>query len=173
VPPPRRNIEFKAPDPEPARSLAVCVSLGADDRGVLCQTDTYFSVPHGRLKLREEGRDAWLIYYERRDQAAARESRYNILPVGEPDQLRDVLSAALGIRIVVEKERRLFLWKSVRIHLDTVTGLGTFIEVEAVAAAQSDLTAEHHHTQELQTALGIQDDDIVDWGYADRLLALS
>ena len=51
---PRRNVELKATDPDPDRSLAVCLALGADDRGVLVQRDTYFRVPDGRLKLREE-----------------------------------------------------------------------------------------------------------------------
>ena len=51
---PRRNVELKALDPDPARSLAVCRELGAEDRGVLRQRDTYFRARSGRLKLREE-----------------------------------------------------------------------------------------------------------------------
>src|SRR3712207_5002758 len=50
---PRRNVELKATDPDPQRSLAVCLELGAEDRGVIVQRDTYFRVPTGRLKLRE------------------------------------------------------------------------------------------------------------------------
>ena len=50
----RRNIELKALDPDPARSLAVCRELGAEDKGVLRQRDTYFRTRAGRLKLREE-----------------------------------------------------------------------------------------------------------------------
>ena len=51
---PRRNVELKATDPDPAWSLAACRALGADDHGLIVQRDTYFSVPHGGLKLREE-----------------------------------------------------------------------------------------------------------------------
>ena len=51
---PRRNIELKASDPDPERSLAVVLGLGARDRGHLRQRDTYFRVTTGRLKLREE-----------------------------------------------------------------------------------------------------------------------
>ena len=51
---PRRNIELKASDPDPERSLAVVKGLGARDRGLLRQSDTYFRVKQGRLKLREE-----------------------------------------------------------------------------------------------------------------------
>ena len=51
---PRRNVELKATDPDPARSLRIALDLGAEDRGVIAQRDTYFRVPEGRLKLREE-----------------------------------------------------------------------------------------------------------------------
>lgn len=171
--PPRRNIEFKARDPEPRRSLAVCSSVAAVDHGVLHQTDTYFSVATGRLKLREEDRSSSLIYYERPDQAAARESQYRILRVSEPKEMKAVLSAALGIRVIVEKTRRLFLLDNIRIHLDTVTELGTFIEVEAVADERSDLSTERRCARDLQTAFGIEDADIVKQGYADLLLTPS
>ena len=47
------------------------------------------------------------------------------------------LSETLGVDVVVEKRRHLLLWKTVRIHLDEVTGLGSFVELEAVAGAGS------------------------------------
>lgn len=53
-----RNIELKARDPDPARSLQLSLSLGAKDQGWLQQLDTYFRVAHGRLKLREQGGNA-------------------------------------------------------------------------------------------------------------------
>ena len=36
-----------------------------------------------------------------------------------------------GTLVVVEKRRRLLLWEGVRIHLDEVEGLGSFVELEA------------------------------------------
>src|ERR687887_292601 len=64
--PPRRNVELKARDPDPERSLARARALGAEDRGELRQRDTYFDAPSGRLKLREqEPGGAELIAYER------------------------------------------------------------------------------------------------------------
>src|SRR5215207_1233592 len=137
---PRRNIELKALDPDPARSLAVCRELGAEDRGMLRQRDTYFRARRGRLKLREEEPGgATLIQYERPDAAHARESRYRLAAVPDPDELRASLDAALGTLVVVAKERHLLLWDGVRIHLDTVDGLGSFVELEGVAAGDSDL----------------------------------
>jgi homotetrameric cytidine deaminase len=166
---PRRNIELKAFDPDPARSLAVCRELGADDKGVLRQRDTYFKARSGRLKLREEeGGGAVLIQYDRPDDAVARESRYRLTRVEDPDDLRASLDAALGTLVVVDKERHLFLWDGVRIHLDTVEGLGSFVELEGVAAPESDLGPEREKVARLQDELGLGE-ALAD-SYSDRLL---
>ena len=166
---PRRNVELKALDPDPARSLAVCRELGAEDRGVLRQRDTYFRARAGRLKLREqEPGGATLIQYDRPDAAAARESRYRVARVADPDELRASLDAALGTLVVVDKERHLLLWEGVRIHLDTVAGLGSFVELEAVAPPESDLGLEREKVTHLQRALGIE--EVLTDSYSDRLL---
>jgi homotetrameric cytidine deaminase len=165
----RRNVELKALDPDPARSLAVCRELGAEDRGVLRQRDTYFRARAGRLKLREEEPGgAVLIQYDRPDAAEARESRYRLTRVEDPDDLRESLDDALGTLVVVEKERRLLLWDGVRIHLDTVDGLGSFVELEGVAPPESDLEPEREKVARLQQALGIA--DVLTDSYSDRLL---
>lgn len=165
---PRRNVELKALDPDPARSLAVCRELGAEDRGVLRQRDTYFRTRAGRLKLREEDGSAVLIQYDRPDAAVARESRYRLTRVDDPDDLRASLDAALGTLVVVDKERHLLLWEGVRIHLDTVEGLGSFVELEGVAPPESDLGPEREKVAHLQRALGIG--EVLTDSYSDRLL---
>ncbi len=150
----------------------VCESLGAEDRGVLVQRDTYFNAHNGRLKLREEeGAAPHLIAYERPDRAGRRESRYRIVEVARVEELKASLVAALGIKVVVAKERRLFLWESnVRIHLDQVEGLGSFIEFEAVAPADSDLSQEESQATQLRTAFEIDDADVIGGSYCDLAL---
>jgi adenylate cyclase class 2 len=169
---PRRNIELKARDPDPDRSLEVCRALGVEDHGEISQRDTYFEVARGGLKLREEQPGApHLIQFERANEPQQRESRYRIIEVDDGAVLRAALSAAVGIRGVVAKRRRLFLWHDVRIHLDDVEQLGTFIELEAVAPPDSDLTHEHRLISELRDALGITSERLVAIGYAEQLLA--
>jgi homotetrameric cytidine deaminase len=169
--PPRRNVEFKATDPDPARSLEICRRLGAEDRGVLHQRDTYFRVPSGRLKLREEEPGgATLVQYDRVDAAEARESRYRLVPIADPVGTRAALDAALGTLAVVEKARHLFLWEGVRIHLDDVTGLGSFIELEGVAEDGSDLLAEFERVTRLTEALEIAPERILRTSYSDQIL---
>jgi adenylate cyclase class 2 len=167
---PRRNIELKARDPDPSASLEVCRALGAADHGEIRQRDTYFNVTRGGLKLREEspGRPH-LIQFVRANEPQQRESQYRIIEVDNGSVLRAALTEAIGIREVVEKRRRLLLWRDVRIHLDRVEQLGDFIELEAVAPADSDLTAEHRLIEELRAALSITDERLVSLGYAALL----
>jgi homotetrameric cytidine deaminase len=169
----RRNVELKAHDPDPGRTLERALAAGAEDRGLLRQRDTYFAVARGRLKLREEEPGgATLIAYERPDQASERISDYRLVPVSEPDALREALAASSGVSAVVEKRRRLLIWEgTVRIHLDGVSGLGTFVELEAVAEPGSDLERERAQVARLRELLDIRDEDLREGSYADDLPA--
>jgi homotetrameric cytidine deaminase len=159
------NQEVKAADPQPDRTLALALGLGAEDRGVLRQRDTYFRAGSGRLKLREEEPGgATLVQYDRPDGARARESRYRLVPVEHGERLREALDAALGTLVVVDKERRLLLWEGVRIHLDRVSGLGTFVELEDVGADDAA------RVDELRRTLEIAPENVLADSYSDRLL---
>ena len=168
----RMNVELKARDPDPDATGARCLALGAEDRGVLRQRDTYFAAPRGRLKLREQGRpDDQLVAYRRPDATEPAQSAYRLVPVGDPDALREALDAALGTVVVVAKRRRLFMWENVRIHLDEVEGLGTFLELEALVGEGEDaLGAARDKVTRLRAELAVQDGALVSAGYADLLL---
>jgi adenylate cyclase class IV len=167
---PARNLELKALDPEPAATREAALALGAEDAGVLVQRDTYFHAVQGRLKLREiDGAVAELISYARADVSGPKVSHYRVVPVFDPAALAAALADALGVRVVVDKRRELLLWRDVRIHLDTVAGLGTFVEVEAVAAGPEGLRGREADVATLREALGLTDDRLVARGYADLL----
>lgn len=166
-----RNVELKALDPDRSATLARCIDAGASDQGLLRQRDTYFAAPLGRLKLREDpagARAAVLVAYRRADMASVRLSAYHLVDVPDPPALLEALGATLGVIGVIEKERLLFLWEeTVRIHLDTVTGLGDFVEIEAAAVEGSHLVREHDQVARLQALLGIDAEDIVSRGYLE------
>jgi adenylate cyclase class IV len=166
----QRNLEVKAIDPDPRATLEAALGLGAEDRGLLHQRDTYFHAVIGRLKLREAPpRPAELIAYDRAELAGPKVSLYRVVPVADHVALIDALSDSLGVRCVVEKARRLLLWRNVRIHLDRVTGLGHFVELEAVATAPGGLEVERDRVEQLREVLGIADERLVSRGYADLL----
>jgi adenylate cyclase class 2 len=168
-----RNLELKARQAHLAAARAAALGLGARPAGIEEQTDTYFRVPNGRLKLREiAGQPAVLIFYERPDERLARLSTYRLIPAPQPDLLREALTAALGVRGVVRKRREILLWHNVRIHLDEVAGLGTFVEFEAVLGPGDDEQTAAARLEQLGTALQINAADRLGTSYAD-LLGLS
>ncbi len=169
----RRNIELKSKcgNLELARDAAM--RLGARDGGVLEQTDTYFQCTTGRLKLRETaGRAAELIAYARADRVEARGSDYYLVPVQSPGPLKRSLASALGVRVVVVKRRELLLWHNVRIHLDQVEGLGTFVEFEAVLGDGEDETTGRDRVATLSLALTLRPEDRIATSYSNLIEAL-
>ena len=175
---PQRNLEIKARDPDPALSLSRALALGAEDRGEITQRDTYFGRTAGRLKLREQSPgDAELIEYRRPDEAGPRASDYRLVPVSDPDALREALDAALGTLVVVEKRRRLLLWEGVRIHLDEVEGLGSFLELEATDAdrdrsgpGRPGPSRTAAKVDRLRADLDVPDERLIAGSYSDLLL---
>ncbi|HSC04689.1 MAG TPA: cytidine deaminase [Solirubrobacteraceae bacterium] len=163
------NVELKARDPNPEVTTARCLNLGAVDQGALRQTDTYFMARRGRLKLRsQDGGGSELIAYLRPDAADTSESTYVRAPATE--SVVEALGAALGKTVVVSKRRRLFVWEGVRIHLDDVEGLGSFIEFEAMLPDAGDLETARAKVARLCSELGIEDGALVSVGYADLLM---
>ncbi len=163
-----RNLERKARCADLAAAARVVQGLGARCQGVLEQTDVYFHVPHGRLKLRTiEGQQAVLIWYQRPDEKTARWSRYHLVPVSDQAGMRAALAAALGERGQVNKRRSLWLWHNVRIHFDDVEGLGTFLEFEAVMAEGDDEETARRRLAELSAALGLTEADDLAGSYGD------
>jgi adenylate cyclase class IV len=166
-----RNLEIKAIDPDPEATFAAALELGAHDQGVLRQRDTYFHAVQGRLKLREAPpQPPELIAYARAERAGPKVSLYRVVPVADHIALSDALADSLGVRAVVEKVRRLLLWRNIRIHLDRVAQLGDFVEIEAVATSPGGLEVERDRVEELCVALGIADERLVALGYADLLI---
>lgn len=134
------NVEFKAElrDLELARSI--CRQLGATHAGDLRQVDTYFKVASGRLKKREitypsepeAAADVEFIFYDRPDQTSPRLSHFVVYD--EQTARERFGTRGLPIELTVAKHRCLFLTGPVRIHLDTVDDLGTFMEFEAIVS---------------------------------------
>ena len=137
-----RNIEIKArldDGIEALLPLARAVAGGAEP-DTIDQDDSFYAVPHGRLKLRRfaDG-TAELIHYTRGDRADAKASEYVRVAVPDAAALHEALQRANGLVGRVRKRRWLLLAGSTRIHLDRVEGLGDFMELEVVLRdGQSD-----------------------------------
>lgn len=167
----RCNVELKARLASLDAARQVAASLATERLTDQHQIDTYFHCHHGRLKLREiSDAPAQLISYQREDATAATPSRYFLIDVPDPVAMRDGLTAALGILVQVEKRREIYFYKNVRIHLDQVTQLGTFLEFEAVLESEAQIAEGEAVVAWLQTQFAIGPQDLLTSSYSDMLL---
>ncbi|HEV3144373.1 MAG TPA: class IV adenylate cyclase [Gemmataceae bacterium] len=164
------NIELKARIRNAPEQRRYVEALAGASSEVFDQVDTFFHVPHGRLKLREsKPGGAELIFYQRANQAAVKKSVYSRIPIDHPEELGHALAEALGIAGVVRKTRRLYLVGQTRIHWDEVEGLGEFLELEVVLhPGQADEDGSRI-AGELREQLGIYDEDLIAGAYVDLL----
>lgn len=169
-PQPGRNIEIKARVADLAGLEARAAALADSGPVVIEQTDTFYDVPHGRLKLRvfQDG-SGELIAYQRPDRLEPTGSEYTIFPAPEPALLHEALASALGVRGVVRKSRTLYLAGQTRIHLDRVERLGAFAELEVVLAPGESPEAGREIADRLMAELGIAASDLVEPAYIDLL----
>jgi len=134
------------------------------------QKDTFFNVPNGRLKLRETEKGAWLIPYIREDSPIARSSNYALLQINDDlKNTMEILKNMFGIGAVVQKSRKIYMHENVRIHLDTVDNLGTFIELEGVVSTDNDRSASKQKVERLMKLLDIKQEDLLRHAYVDML----
>jgi predicted adenylyl cyclase CyaB len=163
------NFEFKAhlEDATPVR--ATLKRLRARFLGTDHQVDTYFRVPAGRLKIREGRLENSLIFYQRTNSAHARRSLVEMMLLPRRNSVRAILARALGVLAVVDKRREIYFVGNVKIHLDRVRGLGTFLEVEAMTRS-GDLEKVRAQAVKFQKLFHIAPKDIVPQSYSDLIL---
>jgi predicted adenylyl cyclase CyaB len=164
------NIEIKARSKSHEAIREILRSQNADFRGIDHQIDTYFNVANGRLKLREGSIENHLIHYSRENIAGSKQSNVTLYDSDPESSLKEVLTKALGVLVVVDKKREIYFIDNVKFHIDSVEGLGTFIEIEAIAT-DGDIPKEKLQEQcdEYMKLLGIKKDDLVAVSYSDLL----
>ena len=165
------NIEIKARAADPSLVRNYLISHGAEFRGLDLQTDTYFNVRNGRLKLREGNIENNLIYYVRPDQSGPKHSDFTLISFPSPDPIKKVLTKSLGVLAVVRKKREIYYIGNVKFHIDELEELGTFIEIEAGNLLQ-DLPVEKLREQcdYYMKELKIEEKDLVDVSYSDMII---
>ena len=167
-----RNIEIKARIDDIEALLPPARALAGADAELIAQDDSFFAVPHGRLKLRQfaDG-SAELIHYHRPDSAEAKASDYVRAPVAEPASMRDALARGCGLLGRVRKQRWLLRVGQTRVHLDRVEGLGDFMELEVVLRDEQGDAEGVAIAEALMQQLGLQQAPRLAGSYLDLLAA--
>ena len=165
-----RNIEIKARIASVEALLPVVRAIADQGPQEIAQDDTFFRCDTGRLKLRVFSEShAELIYYRRTNQKGPKESFYIRAPTPEPAALREALTGAYGQVGRVQKQRTLFLAGRTRIHLDRVSGLGDFLELEVVLEDHETSEAGVLEANALLERLGIEPSQLIENAYVDLL----
>jgi len=166
------TFEFKARCASIEAFRDKLVRNGAEPLGSKDQDDTVFLVPGSRagLKLREQSPGlCQLISWERGGEKGPKGCRYMVAPVSDPAATRQVLSAALRVYGRVIKRREELHYKGVLIHLDSVMGLGDFIECEAPLEDMSQDRA-REILDEITHVLGISPESMIDRSYVELMV---
>jgi adenylate cyclase, class 2 len=128
------EVEVKAPCPQDVRQ--VLMSLGARKLKTESQTDTYFNSPlhdfsktDEALRVRKVGKKHFLTYKGPKLDSETKMREEIEFPVDS--RICEVLEK-LGFRevAVVRKRREIFSFRNLVVCLDSVEGLGDFIEIE-------------------------------------------
>jgi len=165
------NIEIKARCQNPDQIRAILKQHQAQFKGEDHQIDTYFHCHHGRLKLREGNVENYLIHYLREDSAAPKQSAVTLYRPLPDMALKQILTQALGVLVVVDKIREIYFIDNVKFHIDQVQQLGAFVEIEAIDFSGEIGTAQLRQQCEFYMRLfGIHAEDLIERSYSDMLL---
>ena len=165
------NIEIKAKCNNPITIKEILKLRNADFKGVDHQIDTYFKVPNGRMKLREGNIETALIQYNRPNQAGPKKSDYVLYHPHPDSSLKQLLTQANGVLVVVDKMRSIYFIDNVKFHLDEVKDLGSYMEIEVIDS--DDSIGEEKLLEQCQfylNLLGIEESDLIENSYSDLLL---
>lgn len=168
---PHLNIEIKAHCENQEEIREKLKSNNAEFKGVDHQVDTYFNVNHGRLKLREGNIENHLIHYDRENKAGPKQSNVLLFKSDPQSSLKEILTKALGILVVVDKIREIYFIGNVKFHIDFIKDLGKFVEIEAIDSegmlGKDKLLEQCRFYLEL---FNISQEDLIAVSYSDLLL---
>lgn len=165
-----RNVEIKAALRDRETIIAAVAERSDTVPEMISQHDFFFQCREGRLKLRVFNPDRGeLIQYDREDSAEPRCSRYHIAYTSTPEVMLDILTRALGRIGEVKKTRILFNIGQTRVHIDTVQGLGDFLELEVVLRPEQTETDGQRIAKDLLSDIGIRREQLIAKAYIDLL----
>lgn len=165
-----RNIEIKAKVNLSIVEEKVKKLQNISNPEIIIQEDVFFFHNEGRLKLRKfTNGNSELIFYKRSDDYGPKTSDYQIYKSSNTSELESFLNNSFGMRGIVKKIRKLYLYKNTRIHLDKVDNLGEFLELEVMVIENYSLHECQKIADELISYLEITNEMLIDKAYIDLL----
>ncbi len=125
------NLELKVKLKSFEKTKKLLKELNSDFVKILNQKDIYYKKSGSLLKLRIENGEQSIIKYLRDEKGNDRFSDYEFLRF-ESGNAEKFFKSIFKIEAVVQKKRLLYMFDNTRIHIDTVKGLGNFLELETL-----------------------------------------
>ena len=163
------NIEIKAKCSNPEYIRKILKERNADFKGTDFQTDTYFKVPIGKLKIREGNIEYSFVYYKREEKSEPKKSNVFFFHPPRNSPLKEILSQALGILIVVKKKREICFINNIKFHIDEVDKLGNFIEIEAIDENKK-IEQLFEQCNRYMKLFKLKKEDLIENSYSDLLM---
>ena len=134
------EMEIKARCASHEQMKARLISLGASDRGSVDETDHYYNHPardfaltHEALRLRIENGSCCITYKGPKLSGPVKTRFEAETGIGDFETMKSVLEHLGFVHAgTVEKKRHFFSLEGFTVCLDSVRGLGDFIEIEKV-----------------------------------------
>lgn len=165
-----RNVEIKARLSNPDHTASIAAQIADSGPVIIEQEDVFFNCSKCRFKLRTfSDKTGELIYYNRDNESQPSECNYSILKTSDPSLIHSILTKALGVLGIIRKSRTLYMYGQTRIHLDDVSGLGKFLEIEVVLAPGQTTSEGIDIAHSLMQRLGISESNLIDEAYIDML----
>jgi predicted adenylyl cyclase CyaB len=132
------------------------------------QKDIYYKTGKDRLKLRILNNETGnLIFYNRKERNKKRVSNYIISETKNFKELDEILKKLFDIFVVVDKEREIFIYDNIRIHLDKVKMLGSILEIEII---YDSFKGARKVMNELIEYFNLDEKDFIKESYSDMLI---
>jgi len=138
------NIEIKAKIDSHDKIRKLLKNFKAEYIGIDFQTDTFFNVRNGSLKLREGNLEDKLVYEEIDVDEKKKVLLYH---THKNSSLKEILEKTYGIAEVVEKHREVYSIENVRFYIDFISTKGSYLGIEARGRNNS------HTKEELQSQI--------------------
>lgn len=166
-------IEIKSKCNNAKEIEAILLQHKAEFIGLDHQIDTYFDVSNGRLKLRQGNIECHLIFYNRANQVGPKQSNVILYKPQDAETLKDILTASNNVKVIVDKQRKIFFIDNVKFHIDRVEGLGSFMEIEAIDKDGSIGTDKlQEQCMYYMKLLKVKNEDLLTNSYSDMLLEI-
>lgn len=165
-----KNYEIKCELTDRKTIAHIIYSVKGYSHSVEKQTDVYYKADSGRLKLRIiNDRLGNLIFYDRGEKTGMKISKYIISQTKDHKELNSILRKQFKVLVIVNKKRDIYIHNNIRVHIDTVKGLGRFLEIEII---YENLSKAKEQMKGLISKFQLNENKFIKGSYSDLLINL-